>query len=81
MSVVISKPVFKHKGTIRLSASDIFLGNPYQITILSPGQNNGIYQKNDTRTITVSFSYKLGKGGASARKRSTASEEERKRAN
>ena len=81
ISVGISKPVFNNQGTIRLSASDIFLGNPYGITIQNQRQNNGLYQKNDTRTFTVSFSYKLGKSVAAARKRTTASEEERKRAN
>lgn len=81
LSIGISKPVFNKQGTIRLSASDILLGNPYRIVINNQGQNNGIYQKNDTRTFTVSFSYKLGKNLAAARKRTTASEEEKRRAN
>ena len=81
LSAGISKPVFNKAGTIRFSAADILNGNPYRILINNGGQNNGIYQKNDTRTFTVSFSYKLGKNMAAARKRTTASEEERKRAN
>lgn len=81
LSIGISKPVFNKQGTIRLSASDILLGNPYRIVINNQGQNNGIYQKNDTRTFTVSFSYKLGKNLAAARKRTTASDEEKRRAN
>ncbi|GLU51361.1 outer membrane beta-barrel family protein [Dyadobacter frigoris] len=81
LSIGISKPVFNKQGTIRLSASDILLGNPYRIVINNQGQNNGIYQKNDTRTFTISFSYKLGKTLAAARKRTTASEEEKRRAN
>lgn len=81
LSAGISKPIFNKAGTIRFSAADILNGNPYRILINNQGQNNGIYQKNDTRTFTVSFSYKLGKSIAAARKRTTASEEERRRAN
>jgi len=81
LSAGISKPIFNKQGTLRFSATDILNGNPYRILINNNGQNNGIYQKNDTRTFTVSFSYKLGKSVTAARKRTTASEEERKRAN
>jgi len=81
LSAGISKPVFNKQGTLRFSATDLLGGNPYRITIDNGGQNSGIYQKNDTRTFTLSFSYKLGKSVAAARKRTTASEEERKRAN
>jgi len=81
ISAGISKPLFNKQGTLRLSASDIFYSNPYRIRINNQGQNNGIYQKNDTRTFTVSFTYKLGKNVAAARKRTTASEEEKRRTN
>lgn len=81
LSAGISKPLFNKQATIRLSAADILYGNPYRIRINNQGQNNGIYQKNDTRTFTLSFSYKLGKSMAAARKRTTASEEEKKRTN
>jgi len=81
LSAGISKSIFNKQGTLRFSATDILNGNPYRILINNNGQNNGIYQKNDTRTFTVSFSYKLGKSVTAARKRTTASEEERKRAN
>lgn len=80
LSAGISKQVFNKQGTIKFSAADLLYSNPYRILIDNGGQNNGIYQKNDTRTFTVSFSYKLGKSVAAARKRTTASEEERKRA-
>lgn len=81
LSAGISKPLFNKQGTIRFSAADILYGNPYRITINNQGQNNGLYQKNDTRTFTLSFSYKLGKSVAAARKRTTASEEEKRRTN
>lgn len=81
LSAGLSKPVFKKQGTIKFSAADILYGNPYRIRINNEGNNTGIYQKNDTRTFTVSFTYKLGKSVTASRKRTTASEEERKRTN
>lgn len=81
ISAGISKQVFNKQGTLKLSAADLLYSNPYRISIQNEGQNNGIYQRNDTRTFTVSFSYKLGKSVAAERKRATASEEERKRVN
>ncbi|WP_158795470.1 outer membrane beta-barrel family protein [Pedobacter sp. L105] len=81
LSSGISKSVLNKQGTIRLSATDILDGNPYKILVNNQGQNNGLFQKNDTRTVTLSFSYKLGKNIAASRKRSTASEDEKKRAN
>jgi outer membrane receptor protein involved in Fe transport len=81
VSAGITKPVLKKQGTIRLTASDIFFKNPYTINVNYLDQRNGLYQQNDTRNFTLSFSYKLGKSVAEARKRSTASEEERQRSN
>jgi len=81
LSAGISKPLFNKQATLRLSAADLLYGNPYRIRIDNQGQNNGIYQKNDTRTFTLSFTYKLGKSMAASRKRITASEEEKKRTN
>jgi len=81
VSAGISKPVLNKQGTIRLTAADIFYKNPYKIDVNYLDQRNGLYQQNDTRNITVSFSYKLGKSVAEARKRQTASEDERRRSN
>lgn len=81
ISAGISKQVFNKQGTLKFSAADLLYSNPYRISIQNEGQNNGIYQRNDTRTFTLSFSYKLGKSVAAARQRATASEEERKRVN
>ncbi|HWW43150.1 outer membrane beta-barrel family protein, partial [Pedobacter sp.] len=81
ISAGISKQVFNKQGTLKFSAADLLYSNPYRISIQNEGQNNGIYQRNDTRTFTLSFSYKLGKSVAAARQRATASEEEKKRVN
>lgn len=81
ISAGLSKALFQNQGTLRLAAADIFYGNPYRININYLDQQNGTYLRSDTRNFTLSFSYKLGKSIAAARKRSTASEEEKNRAN
>lgn len=81
VSAGLSKTVLNKQGTIRFSAADILYSNPYRLSVNYQGQNNGLNIKDDTRAFTVSFSYKLGKSIAAARKRSTAAEEERKRTN
>ena len=81
LSSGISKQIFNKQGTIKFSAADILYSNPYRIVINNMGQNSGIYQKNDTRTFNLSFTYKLGKNVTASRKRTTASEDEKKRAN
>ena len=72
--------VLNGQGTIRLAASDIFYSNTYRISVNYLNQNNGFYQRNDTRNGTLSFSYRFGKNIAASRKRSTSSDEEKQRA-
>ena len=81
VSAGISKTMFDKKGTLRLSAGDIFFTNPLKIDINYLDQHTGYYLKGDSRNFNLSFSYKLGKRVAEARKRNTASEEEKQRTN
>ncbi|MBW8683223.1 TonB-dependent receptor domain-containing protein [Chitinophaga rhizophila] len=81
VSIGISKSVLNKQGTIRLAFADIFYDNPYQLDIAYQRQRNGMHIKNDTRNVALSFSYKFGKNITPVRKRQTASEEERRRAN
>ncbi len=76
----IRKTILNGQGTVRIVVNDIFYGNPYRINVNYLNQHNGFYEKNDTRAISVSFSYKLGKNKiADARKRATSSDDEKKR--
>jgi hypothetical protein len=79
VSAGIRKTLLKGKGTIRFAVNDIFYGNAYRINVDYENQKNGFYEKNDTRNATLSFSYRLGGNPTAARKRSSASEEEKKR--
>ncbi|WP_293310196.1 outer membrane beta-barrel protein [Pedobacter sp. UBA5917] len=79
VSAGVSKSLLKGKGTLRLAVNDLFYGNAYRIDVNYENQLNGFYEKNDTRSATLSFSYRLGGNPAAARKRTSASEEEKKR--
>ncbi|WP_412468676.1 outer membrane beta-barrel protein [Pedobacter sp. KLB.chiD] len=80
VSAGMSKSVFKNKGTLRLAVNDIFYSNVYRINVNYDNQRNGFVEKSDTRSATLSFSYRLGGNPTAARKRTSASEEEKKRA-
>lgn len=76
----IKTNVFKGMGTLRLAVNDIFNTNNNYIRINYLDQHSGFFHHVESRTIALSFSYRLGKNVAASRSRSTASEEERKRA-
>ncbi|SDF79908.1 Outer membrane receptor proteins, mostly Fe transport [Pedobacter terrae] len=79
VSAGMSKSILKSKGTLRLAVNDIFYSNTYRIDVNYENQRNGFYEKSDTRSATLSFSYRLGGNPTAARKRTSASEEEKKR--
>ena len=76
------KTVFDGKGTIRLNITDIFWTNLPNATITYEGryvENWHAYR--DSRVATLSFNYRFGNNKVqAARNRTTASEEERRRA-
>lgn len=71
--------VLNGQGTIRLAVGDIFYSNTYRLSVNYLNQDNGFYQRNDTRNGSLSFSYRFGKNIAGSRKRSTSSDEEKQR--
>ncbi|MBD0351500.1 MAG: TonB-dependent receptor family protein, partial [Flavisolibacter sp.] len=76
------KTVLKGKGTIRLNMTDIFWTNLPRATITYEGryvENWHAYR--ETRVANLSFTYRFGNSKVqAARRRTTASEEERQRA-
>jgi len=72
--------VLKGKGTIRLTANDIFNAFTYRVNINYLDQQSFFYHKTESRLATLSFSYRMGKDIKAARSRKTASEEEKQRA-
>lgn len=80
LSAGIRRNIAKGKGTIRLAATDLFNGNPYRIDVDYLNQRNGFREQTDTRSVTLSMSWKLGNIVGAPRKRNTGSEDEKKRA-
>lgn len=76
------KTVFKGKGTVRLNVTDIFWTNLPKATVTYEGkyiENWHAYR--ETRVANLSFTYRFGNNKVQqARRRTTASEEERQRA-
>lgn len=76
----IKMDVLKGAGTLRLAVNDIFNTNSYDIKINYLDQRSNSFYHSESRTAALSFSYRFGKKVAASRSRSTASEDERKRA-
>lgn len=83
ISIGGQKNILKDKGNIRLNISDIFWTNLPDATINYPGNYiEHWHAYRETRVATLSFSYRFGNNKVqTSRKRTTASEEERQRAN
>lgn len=77
----IKKTFMDNKFAVKLSANDIFYTSRISGTMQFYNINESFFRKNDTRIITLTVSYNIGKGGNSpAARRQTGDEEEKKRA-
>lgn len=76
----IKMNVLQGKGTLRLSANDIFNNYSNNISINYLDQRSAFFHHNESRNVGLSLSYRLGRQVTASRNRNTASEEERKRA-
>ncbi|MEM6735040.1 MAG: TonB-dependent receptor [Bacteroidota bacterium] len=82
ISAGVSKQLFKKKGNLKVSISDIFLTNPW-----SGESNFGVLEMTgrgrwESRQVRINFSYTLGNSQIKgARKRKTGMEEESSRVN
>ena len=82
LSTGAQKTVLKNKGTVRLNVTDIFWTNRPRATITYPGVYiEKWHAYRESRVATLSFTYRFGSNKVqAARRRATASEEERQRA-
>jgi iron complex outermembrane recepter protein len=82
LSVGGQKTIFKGKGTIRLNVTDIFWTNRPKATVTYEGSYIENWQAyRESRVANIGFTYRFGNNKVQqARKRTTASEEERQRA-
>lgn len=77
----IQKRILKDKGTLRLNATDIFWTNLPRATITYDNYIEYWHAERETRVVNLTFTYRFGNNKVqAARRRTTASEEERQRA-
>ena len=67
----MSVPMFKTKGTLRLSARDIFWTQKAKGSIAYGDIDAAFQNINDSRTVGVSFTYRISKGKVNGSKRRT----------
>lgn len=81
VNAAVQKSVLASKGTIRFNITDIFWTNLPKAIITYDNYIERWHAKRDTRVANLSFTYRFGKNTVqAARRRTTASEEERQRA-
>ncbi|OOQ59608.1 TonB-dependent receptor domain-containing protein [Mucilaginibacter pedocola] len=76
----IKTNILNNAATIRLAVNDIFNTNVNRASINFQDQRSSFFHHVESRTVALSFTYRLGKNIAASRSRVTSSEEERKRA-
>jgi len=77
----VQKSMMQNKATLRLNVTDIFWTNLPKAVITYNNYIEKWHAKRETRVATLSFTYRFGKTTVqAARRRTTASEEERQRA-
>ncbi|HSN61165.1 MAG TPA: outer membrane beta-barrel protein, partial [Ferruginibacter sp.] len=81
IAVGVQKSILKNKGSLRLNITDIFWTNLPKAVITYDNYIEKWHAQRETRVANLSFSYRFGKNTVqAARRRTTASEEERQRA-
>jgi hypothetical protein len=76
----VSKQVFKNKGTIRLSARDIFFSQRVKIDQRYQNLDSKFQQYSDSRHVALSFTFRFAKNASNVIRRSGgASQEEQNR--
>lgn len=82
LSAGVQKTVLKNKGTLRFNITDIFLTNIPKGTIEFNDYLEHWHAFRDSRVANLTFTYRFGNNKVpAARRRTTASEEETRRAN
>ena len=76
LSLGVSRPVLKNKGTLKLNARDIFHTNTMEGLTQFPGATEYFIIHRDSRVINFSFTYRFGKAYKAAKHSSGGAEDE-----
>ena len=74
----ISKQVLKGKGTVRLTARDIFLTQKIKGTSRFSNIDAAFQQRRDSRQVALGFTYRFSKGKLNNQKRKTGGADDEK---
>jgi hypothetical protein len=81
VAVGLQKSLLDKQATLRLSAADIFYTTPVYSTATYDGFAESFRSAQDTRVVTLAFTYRFGSAQvAAARRRAAGAEEELRRA-
>ncbi|HEX8562752.1 MAG TPA: outer membrane beta-barrel family protein [Flavobacterium sp.] len=81
LSFGVQKQIWEKKASIKLNVADVFYSRYTKATTELTGYKEAFRQERDTRTVTLSFTYRFGKNQlAPARRRQSGAEEEQRRA-
>lgn len=80
VDIGVKMNILNNGGTLRLAITDVFNKNNNQVSINFQDQQSRFFYQRESRFVSLSLLYRLGKNIATSRNRTTASEEERKRA-
>jgi hypothetical protein len=81
VTIGIQKSMFDRKGTLRVNMADVFYTRPLHATSTYDNYVERFYQRQDSRAVTVSFSYRFGNDKvAPTRWRTGGAEDEKRRA-
>lgn len=79
LNLGVQKQVLNQKGTVKLSARDVFYTMPFSADFEFDTMDIHIDQGRQTRTVGLSFTYRFGKTSFKARQLKTGAEEEQSR--
>lgn len=81
MSLGMQKQIMKGKGTVRLNIRDPFAWQEYKGTTKFDGIDMSFHSRNDSRSVTATFTYRFGKQNNqnAPRRRTSGSQEEQNR--
>lgn len=79
LSVGLSKPVLNKKGTLKLTARDLFYTNAMEGFTTFPNATEYFMLRRDTRVVTLSFTYRFGKTFKTAKRTGGSAADEMER--
>ena len=78
-SIGVQKTLWNNKGSVSLYVNDVFATQTNDLTTLKDGIYRDVVQRQPSRSVRASFSYRFGNAGKPARQRNVGQQEEAER--